>query len=322
MMRDFCMSEKKKASRSFKEYVRIYFTGAIMGGADIVPGVSGGTMAFILGVYEELIESIKSFTSTEAIAMGFTFQIKKAFQTLPWPFLFTLGLGIVTAFAVLSSPIHWLLENQPVLIWAFFFGLVAASVFTVFNRVRKWTPVRMGAMLAGAIAGYAVVGLPLLQNPPDSYIYLVFCGAAAICAMILPGISGSFILLLLGKYEFILNAVNELKAGVNLGQNLLTLAVFIAGLVIGISSFVRLLSWQLRKFHDFTIAILIGFMIGSLRKVWPWKGVDERNILPTSFDTEFWSAIGLALAGFLLVVLLEAIARQLEKKPAERKKEA
>lgn len=318
------MSEKKKASRSFKEYVRIYLTGAVMGGADIVPGVSGGTMAFILGVYEELIESIKSFTSTEAIAMGFTFQIKKAFQTLPWPFLFTLGLGILTAFAVLSSPIHWLLENQPVLIWAFFFGLVAASVFTVFNRVRKWTPVRMGAMLAGAIAGWVVVGLPLLQNPPDSYIYLVFCGAAAICAMILPGISGSFILLLLGKYEFILNAVNELKAGVNLVQNLLTLAVFIAGLVIGISSFVRLLSWQLRKFHDFTIAILIGFMIGSLRKVWPWKdgGINGDNVLPSSFGTEFWSAIGLALAGFMLVVLLEAIARQLEKKPAERKKEA
>ncbi len=322
MMRDFCMSEKKKASRSFKDYVRIYLTGAVMGGADIVPGVSGGTMAFILGIYEELIESIKSFTSTEAIAMGFTFQIKKAFQTLPWPFLFTLGLGIVTAFAVLSSPIHWLLENQPVLIWAFFFGLVAASVFTVFNRVRKWTPVRMGAMLAGAIAGWVVVGLPLLQNPPDSYIYLVFCGAAAICAMILPGISGSFILLLLGKYEFILNAVNELKAGVNLGQNLLILAVFVAGLVIGISSFVRLLSWQLRKFHDFTIAILIGFMIGSLRKVWPWKAASGDNMLPTSFGTEFWSAIGLALAGFLLVILLEAIARQLEKKPAERKKEA
>jgi len=320
----FYMSVKKKSSRSFREYVRIYFTGAVMGAADIVPGVSGGTMAFILGIYEELIESIKSFTSTEAIAMGFTFQVKKAFQTLPWPFLLTLGLGILTAFAILASPIHWLLENEPVLIWAFFFGLVAASVFTVFGRVRKWTPVRMGALLAGAVAGWVVVGLPLLQNPPDSYIYLVFCGAAAICAMILPGISGSFILLLLGKYDYVLNAFNELKSGVNVGPNLLVLGLFIVGIVLGISSFVRLLSWQLRKFHDFTVAVLIGFMIGSLRKVWPWKGGSsgEDNILPTSFDTEFWSAIGLALAGFLLVVLLEAIARQLEKKPAEKQKEA
>ena len=319
------MSEKKTVKRSLKDYLRIYLIGGVMGGADIVPGVSGGTMAFILGIYEELIESIKSFTSAEAIGMALTFQIRKALKTLPWPFLLSLGLGILTAVLVISSPIHWMLENQPVLIWAFFFGLVAASVFTVFNRVRKWTPVRMGALIVGAIAGWVVVGLPLLQNPPDSNIYLVFCGAAAICAMILPGISGSFILLLLGKYTFILNALDELKSGVNVVDNLIVFALFVAGLILGISSFVRLLSWQLRKFHDFTVAVLIGFMIGSLRKVWPWKagtGGDAGNVLPSSFGTEFWSAIGLALAGFLLVLMLENIAGQLEKKSAEKKKVA
>ena len=148
------MSEKKTAKRSIREHLRIYITGLIMGGADIVPGVSGGTMAFILGIYEELIESIKRFTSAEAIGMAATFQIRKMFKTLPWPFLLVLGLGILTAIAVLSTPIHWMLKNQPVLIWAFFFGLVVASIFAVFNRVRKWTPFCVAALIAGGAAGY------------------------------------------------------------------------------------------------------------------------------------------------------------------------
>ena len=162
------MSGENRKKRSFKEYLRIYVTGLIMGGADVVPGVSGGTMAFILGIYEELIESIKRFTSAEAIAMGLKFQVKKAFQTLPWPFLLALGLGIVTAIVLLSSPIHWMLANRPVLIWAFFFGLVVASIFTVFGRVRKWNPAVVVALIAGTVAGWVVVGLPLLNNPPDA----------------------------------------------------------------------------------------------------------------------------------------------------------
>ncbi|MDR0932007.1 MAG: DUF368 domain-containing protein [Victivallales bacterium] len=313
------MSENTKKRRSIREYIRIYLTGMVMGGADVVPGVSGGTMAFILGIYEELIESIKSFTSADAIAMGLKFQIKKAYQTLPWPFLLALGLGIVTAIVTLASPIHWMLNNQPVLIWAFFFGLVVASIFTVFNRVRKWNPIAVISLLIGTVAGWTVVGLPLLNNPPDSYIYLGFCGAIAICAMILPGISGSFILLLMGKYTLVLNAVHELKSLVNIGQNLLILGTFIVGLVIGISSFVRLLSWLFRKFHDITVAVLIGFMAGSLRKVWPWKSGmsdDANNVLPTEFNAEFWSAIALAVLGFLLVLVLETVAKRLEKKAA------
>ena len=316
------MSGEIRKKRSIKEYLRIYITGLIMGGADVVPGVSGGTMAFILGIYEELIESIKKFTSAEAIAMGLKFQVKKAFQTLPWPFLLALGLGIVTAIVLLSSPIHWMLANRPVLIWAFFFGLVVASIFTVFGRVRKWNPPAVIALIAGTVAGWVVVGLPLLNNPPDSLLYLVLCGAIAICAMILPGISGSFILLLMGKYHLVLNAVHELKSMTNVGQNLLILGTFIVGIVIGISSFVRLLSWLFRKFHDLTVAVLIGFMAGSLRKVWPWKasGADDApNVLPQEFNTEFWSAIGLAVAGFALVLVLETIAKQLEKRSAKAK---
>ncbi|MBS1369719.1 MAG: DUF368 domain-containing protein [Lentisphaeria bacterium] len=291
-----------------------------MGGADVVPGVSGGTMAFILGIYEELIESIKKFTSADAIAMALKFQIKKAYQTLPWPFLLALGLGILTAIVVLASPIHWMLENRPVLIWAFFFGLVVASIFTVFSRIRKWSPFTVVSLLAGTAAGWIVVGLPLLNNPPDSCLYLAFCGAIAICAMILPGISGSFILLLMGKYALVLNAVNELKSMTNIGQNLLILGTFVVGIIIGISSFVRLLSCLFRKFHDLTVAVLIGFMAGSLRKVWPWKSGlsdDAANVLPAQFNAEFWSAVGLAVAGFLLVMVLETVAKRLEKRAAE-----
>ena len=314
------MSGEIRKKRSIKEYLRIYITGLIMGGADVVPGVSGGTMAFILGIYEELIESIKKFTSPETIAMGLKFQVKKAFQTLPWPFLLALGLGIMTAIVLLSSPIHWMLANRPVQIWAFFFGLVVASIFTVFGRVRKWNPAAVIALIAGTVAGWVIVGLPLLNNPPDSLLYLVLCGAIAICAMILPGISGSFILLLMGKYHLVLNAVHELKSMTNIGPNLLILVSFIVGIVIGISSFVRLLSWLFRKFHDLTVAVLIGFMAGSLRKVWPRKasGADDApNVLPQEFNTEFWSAIGLAVAGFVLVLVLETIAKQLEKRSAK-----
>ncbi len=311
------MSENTVKKRSVKDYLRIYIVGLIMGGADVVPGVSGGTMAFILGIYEELIESIRKFTSTEAIGMAVKFQIKKAFQTLPWPFLLALGLGILSAIAVLSTPIHWMLEHQPVLIWAFFFGLVVASIFAVFGRVRRWNASTMIAALIGGVAGWVVVGLPLLQNPPDNPIYLILCGAVAICAMILPGISGSFILLLMGKYDYVLSAVNGLKAGAEVGRNFLTLALFVIGIVIGISSFVRLLGWLFRKYHDWTVAVLIGFMAGSLRKVWPWKSSaanDAVNVMPEKFDGEFWSAIALAALGFILVIALEAVAKRLEKR--------
>ncbi len=313
------MSENNVKKRSVKDYLRIYSIGLIMGGADVVPGVSGGTMAFILGIYEELIESIKKFTSGEAIAMAVKFQVKKAFRTLPWPFLLVLGFGILSAIAALSSPIHWMLIHQPVLIWAFFFGLVTASIFAVFGRVRKWSVPVVFAAVAGSAAGWVVVGLPLLRNPPDSPVYLAFCGAIAVCAMILPGISGSFILLLMGKYDYVLGTFNSLKAGVEPVRNLVTLGIFLVGVVIGISTFVRLLSWLFRKYHDLTVAVLIGFMAGSLRKVWPWKsGVesDAGNVMPAEFNMEFWSAVGLAAAGFVLVIVLETIAKKLEKRAA------
>ncbi len=316
------MSEKPASKRPIKEYVRIYITGLIMGAADVVPGVSGGTMAFILGVYEELLESIRRFTSPEAIRIALTFNVKKAWNTLPWPFLLTLGLGVVTAFLSLVSIIKHMLETQPIYIWGFFFGLVAASIITVVNRVRKWNVAAIFAALVGTAAGWIVVGLPLLQNPPDSLFYIGICGACAICAMILPGISGAFILLLMGKYYVMLNALDELKSFTNVGPNLVLVIVFIVGIVIGLSLFVRGLGWLLKHHHDLSVALLIGFMIGSLRKVWPWKtslADDAENIIPRTFDAQFWTAIGLIAAGFVIVIVLEGIAKHLEKQAAAKK---
>ena len=314
----FYMQEKQfpSSKRSLKEYLRILSCCFIMGAADVVPGVSGGTMAFILGIYDELIESIRRFTGKECFSMLFRFQLRRAVQTLPWPFLATLGLGILAAIALFSTPIRWMLEHRLALILAFFFGLVLASAVAVLPRVKRWSAGRFVALIAGTAAGWLIVGLPLLQNPPDSPFYLILCGAVAICAMILPGISGSFILLLMGKYHEVLNAVHELKSGVNFGENLLTLALFVLGIVLGISWFIRLLGYLLRRFHDLTIAVLIGFMLGSLRKVWPWKlgdSIENENILPSAFDNTFFLALLLGAAGFALVLLIERFAGRKEE---------
>ncbi len=307
------MAEMERKKRAIREYGRIFLSGFIMGSADVVPGVSGGTMAFILGIYQELIDSIRAFLSPDAFKMAFRFQVKKAYRTLPWPFLLSLGLGILTAIVLLSSKIKWMLDHKPALIWSFFFGLVLASIFAVFHRVSKWSFDRIIGALAGAAAAWIIVGLPLTRHPPAGLWYIAVCGAIAICAMILPGISGSFILVLMGKYETVLGAVHNLKSGTDVSQNLLILAFFIVGIVVGIGSFVRLLGWLFRKYHDLTVAVLIGFMAGSLRKVWPWKGPDGlENVLPARFDSGVAGAVALGVLGFVLVLAIEYAAKRLE----------
>ena len=271
--------------RNLRRRVRLFVAGFIMGAADIVPGVSGGTMAFILGIYDGLIDAIRRCTSPEAFRMIFALRLREAFRTLPWAFLLTLGLGILSAIVVLSTPLKWMLEHR---------------------------------------LSWIVVGLSQLQSPPDGMWYLVLCGAVAISAMILPGISGSFILLLMGRYECVLNAVHQLRCGVEIPRQLAVLALFALGVALGIAGFIRLLAWLLRRFHDITIALLIGFMIGSLRKVWPWKEggrIENANLMPDSFNGGFWIAAALALAGLLLVLGIEYAARRLEN-PADPKAEA
>jgi putative membrane protein len=300
-----------------------------MGSADVVPGVSGGTMAFILGIYEELINSIKTIASFETVKMLLKFQFKRAYKELPWPFLVALGSGILIAVVTLVSPIKWMLANKPVLIWAFFFGLVLASIFTVLKKVGKWNAGTVTATILGAVAAWLIVGI-IPVNTPNAWWFLIFCGAIAICAMILPGISGAFILALLGKYDFAAGAVHDLKTNLlkmKISESLDEIStIFWLGLgaVIGLVSFVQLLGWLLKRYHDLTVAVLIGFMAGSLRKIWPWKETLEtttnykgeiipkiqQNIMPPAFNNELWFAIILAVSGLVLVLIIEYIANR------------
>lgn len=294
---------------SFKNSLRLFFTGFTMGAADIVPGVSGGTVAFLLGIYEELIYSIKHL-SGEFLRMVLRGKVVEAWKTIPFGFLMPLGLGLGTALVALSGLITFLLDTYPAFIWSFFFGLVLASAWVVRKRIVTWNLRDIVALVATTIATYFLVGAVPVETPTN-YLTLFLSGAVAICAMILPGISGSFILVVLGKYEYILSSL--------LQRDILTLAVFAAGCVVGLAVFSRVLSYLFAKHHDILIAVLIGFMVGSLRKVWPWKEVLatrlnshgelvpllEKNVLPASLDTAVLLSIALAVGGFFLILFME-----------------
>lgn len=321
------MREPRYKDRNPAQYLGVILKGVAMGAADVIPGVSGGTMAFILGIYEELINSIKEIASVNTIKEVFKFRILKLINDLPWMFLATLGFGILLSIFSLAKILKWILENHPSLIWAFFFGLVLASIFTVMKRIKKWGTAPVIGMILGAVGAYFLVGM-LPSQTPETWWFVVISGAIAICAMILPGISGSFILLLMGKYQYILGAVTK--------HDFLTLFWFACGAAVGIVTFAQFLSWLFRHFHDITVAILIGFMAGSLRKIWPWKDVlstyidrhgkvkalEEANIIPDSFDSMVIYAILLAIAGFIIVFILESLANRIEKKIEEEKEEA
>ena len=295
-------------NRSLKDYVGIALRGFCMGIADIVPGVSGGTMAFILGIYEELIDSIKSLTDTQTWKDIFQGKWKEALEETDMKFLCALAVGILIAVLLLSHTIEYVLEEYPLFVWSFFFGLVLASVHAVYRRVNKWNGMSWMSLVIGVVIAYTVVGIVPVQTP-EAWWFLVLSGAIAICAMILPGISGSFLLVLLGKYEFVLSAVNN-RDFANIG--------FVGlGTVTGILLFSRFLSWLLHHYHDRTIAFLIGLMIGSLRKIWPWKlseAVGEQiNIFPPltvqgALNGEVIAGIALMAAGFVMVMVLETIA--------------
>lgn len=282
--------------KQIKDRLRILFVGMAMGAADLVPGVSGGTMAFIFGIYEELIQSIKT-TTGKTLHLILKGKIGAAIASVPFGFLIPLGIGILVAIASLSHLIAYLLEEQPVYIWSFFFGLVLASIVIVARRVVNWDAHDILAMLAAAMGAYLLVGIVPVETP-ETLLWFFGSGAVAIMAMILPGISGSFILVLLGKYEQVLEAVNN--------RDFLPIIVLLAGSALGIALFSRVVSWLFLKYHDITIAILTGLLIGSLRKIWPWKEpiltrtnsdgeivpILEQNLLP-AVDGELFAAIGL-----------------------------
>jgi putative membrane protein len=306
-----------------KDYLSLAFRGACMGASDIVPGVSGGTMAFILGIYEELIDSIRTIGRPKFIQAALRLRIKELFTILNWPFLLAVGLGILFSILTMSSILETLLIEHPVYLWSFFFGLILASIVTVSKRIRQWSLPLIVAILVGAVSAYILVGLVPLKTP-DSWWFLLLSGALASCAMILPGISGAFILVLLGKYQFVLSAVN--------GRDFVTLALVAAGAGLGLVTFSQILGFFFKRYHDMTVAVLIGLMIGSLRKVWPWKmniawledadGVrildshggqivtQESNFFPNLSDApgEVALALVLVLVGIGLILLLDRLA--------------
>ncbi len=297
--------------RGIKDYGMLMLKGIAMGAADVVPGVSGGTVAFIVGIYEELINSIKSINPTN-LKLLFSLRIAEFWKAINANFLLALVSGIAISIFSLAKLITYLLENEPVLVWAFFFGLVLSSTYFVAKTITQWDWKTYLFFVIGTVGAYFItVATP--TETPNNLFFIFLCGAIAICAMILPGISGSFILVLLGKYFYIMIAVKSL--------DIVVMLVFICGAFIGITSFSNVLSFLLRRFHNTTIATLAGFMLGSLNKVWPWKEtvetyVDshghikplvEENILP---NTLLWEGIGLMLFGFILVYVLEKISQK------------
>ena len=292
--------------RRIKDYAVLTLKGMAMGAADVVPGVSGGTIAFIAGIYDELINSIKSI-NMHSLKLLFTGKIAAFWKAVNGNFLFALLLGIAISVFSLAKLITYLLLNEPVLVWSFFFGLVLASTWFVTKDIKGWNWKTVAGFVDGAvIAYYITVATPAETSTNLMFIFL--CGAIAICAMILPGISGSFILVLLGKYFYVMEAVKTL--------DLVVLGVFAFGAALGITSFSRVLSYALKNFRNITLSVLSGFMLGSLNKVWPWKEVEklvsdghevmiEHNIAP---NTEVAEAVVLMLIGFILVYVLEKIS--------------
>ena len=296
-------------NRNLKDYSLLVLKGMGMGAADVVPGVSGGTIAFIVGIYEELIDSIKSINGA-TLKLLFTGRFSAFWKAVNANFLLSIITGIGISIFSLAKIITYLLVYHPILVWSFFFGLVMASTWFVSKDIKQWNWKTIISFIIGAVvAFYITVATP--AETPTHLFFIFLCGAIAICAMILPGISGSFILVLLGKYFYIMEAVKTF--------NIPVMLVFMAGATVGITSFSRILSYALRKLHDITIAVLAGFMLGSLNKVWPWKetietytdshGVIkplvEANILPNQLLLE---ATGLMILGFFLVYFLEKLS--------------
>lgn len=301
-----------------KNYITLFLKGMAMGASDVVPGVSGGTIAFISGIYERLINSIKSINVTN-LKLLFTGKFGQFWRNVDCNFLLCIVLGIAFSFLTLAKIITHLLETQPIFIWAFFFGLVIASTLFV-GRDVKWNIKTIATFAAMAILSFCITSpqnQPMMQN--DALWYIFLCGAIAICAMILPGISGSFILVLLGQYQFMLQAISTL--------NIVVLVTFMCGAIIGIVSFANILSWLFAHFKQITLAALVGFMFGSLNKIWPWKNtlqtytdshgtikpLIQENILPT-IDANFATALCLTIAGFAIIFTIEFVSKKMHKK--------
>ncbi len=319
--------------RNLRDYLTISIKGLAMGAADVVPGVSGGTIAFISGIYEELIETINGLNISffkDWKNEGFVSSWKKYNLS----FLLALFSGIVVSILSLSKIIKWLLHNEPLLLWAFFFGLVLASILYIGKQITSRKPkVILGIIIATVLSYLITIAEPLAS--PDSNWYLLFCGFIAIIAMILPGVSGAFILLVLGAYQTFIDILNQLREGLIamdftvLWQALSKIIIIGIGAIVGLKLFSKVLNWMFKYHKNTILAILTGFMIGSLNKLWPWKkvlswrtnseGIEvpfiEKSILPNQYDGDpkiLWVLLFTVL-GFFLILLLERLSTKKAK---------
>lgn len=258
--------------RKLKDYIMVGVKGACMGAADVIPGVSGGTIAFIMGIYDEFVGSLAS-VNAEAVRLLFSGKIKAFWKHINGNFLLSLILGIGVSVVALAGLMQMLLSDFPIPTWAFFFGLIVASSMFIIRGISGWKLKEVIFLVFGVVLGVVVCTLSPTKTP-DALWFIFLSGAIAICAMILPGISGSFILLILGKYQYVMECISELVSGVDIGSNLVIIGVFLIGAVVGILGFSKFLHWLLARWHKETLIVLAGFIIGSLVKVWPWSNTE------------------------------------------------
>lgn len=305
--------------KTTREAAMLWLKGLCMGGADIIPGVSGGTIAFITGIYSQLVDAIRSFDIL-FLRRLVRLNLTGALAEVHVRFLACLLFGILTAVVSMAGVMNFMLNNHPVEIWSLFFGLITASIFVVGREIKPLNGVNMGFILLGTVGSYLLVGM-IPVSTPETPAFIFLCGSIAICAMILPGISGAFLLLMLGKYEYVTRTLKNPF----LWDNFVVIATFAAGAVVGIVLFSRVLHFLLSRWHAATVSVLTGFMIGALRKVWPWKEVLEsavirgkmhvlrtQNVLPDGFTGEMALALGLFALGVLVVVVLERLSNRVQ----------
>lgn len=299
--------------RRFIDYLIISLKGIAMGAADAVPGVSGGTIAFISGIYEELVSTISNINGALFKTL-FKDGIVSFWKQANGNFVLALMIGIVASFVSFMRLAKYLLEHHPVLIWSFFFGLIIASIYFIGKQITKWNVLVIFTLILGTALAYYITSLPVLSGNRGEY-FLFFAGAIAICAMILPGISGSFILIILGAYKTLSDALHDF--------DIKKILIFASGALIGLLSFSHILKWLFKRFHNVTLALLTGFVLGSLNKVWPWKKtlswhtnskgetspLIQESVSPFSFegDSQLTFAIGLMVIGFASIFILEKI---------------
>jgi len=297
---------------NLKKYLMVTLKGACMGAADVIPGVSGGTIAFIMGIYDEFVGSIASINA-EAMRLLFNGRLKDFWKHINGTFLVSLVLGIGISVVLLAGLMQTLLTVYPIQTWAFFFGLIVASSIFILRGISGWKLLEILFLILGGVLGVTVCTLSPTQTP-DALWFIFLSGAIAICAMILPGISGSFILLILGKYQYIMGAISGLVAGENFIHNLLILCVFLIGAVVGILGFSKFLHWLLARWNKETLIVLAGFIIGSLVKVWPWSNAEALAQAERAGGLQIGWAILFALIGFCLVTCIEIAGKFIGKK--------